>query len=225
MSLSTTLNMEVMMKFLRLLPFFAVVMTACDTRPVTEIPVGPADLRLQHFVSDTPTVGTTYNVWATVEDSHGRGLPATRIHLDTDSLSGHTPAFVVTNSDGRALVQWVLDIQAGPQVLRAQVEGLDAVAVRLPTKAGPVTEFEVQSDTILLTSYEQSAKVQVRGFDEFGNARDGDGVNWLSRNARIASVDPDGVVTPVSFGKVWVVGSLPNGVRDSVLVEVATPLQ
>jgi hypothetical protein len=217
--------MEVTMKFLRLLPFLVVALAACDTGPVTEVSAGPSRLRLQYFLADTPTVGTTYNVWATVEDARGRGVAGIRVLLDTDSLSGYVPASVMTNSDGRALIQWALDIQAGPQTLHARVEDVDTVEIRVPTKAGAIARFAIQSHTILLTSYEQSARIHVSGFDEFGNARDGTGLNWISRDTRIASVDADAIVTPVSFGKTWVVGRLANGAADSAFIDVATPLR
>jgi len=76
------------------------------------------------------------------------------------------------------------------------------------------------ADSIILNGYGETAFLGPTYRDGYGNPTTGSGMTWESRDLAVATVQPDGLITAVDTGAVYVVGTYGSQL-DSLLVTVA----
>jgi peptidoglycan/xylan/chitin deacetylase (PgdA/CDA1 family) len=159
-----------------------------------------------------------------VDDLLGGAYGGALVAWSTDAGSGSIASATETRSDatGHAAAVWLLGTTAGPLTARARLTSRGAVvevAFVATAQPGPAASATLVADSILLSARGETAFLAPSYRDQHGNATAAGGLAWQSRDAAVATVAADGLVTGWAEGSTYVVGSLGSS-ADSLLVTV-----
>jgi len=183
---------------------------------LTLLPAGPSNLAGQ--------VATSLSLAVRAEDLLGGSFEGAEVTWTADPGSGSitSQATAVTDATGHAGAVWLLGTSAGAQRATATLTSYGntvEVAFSATASPGPAASATIFADSILLSGKGETAFLSPTYVDAFGNSTTGVGTTWLSRDEIVATVSPDGLVTGLSEGSTYVVGSLGAPI-DSLLVTV-----
>ncbi|MEQ1856984.1 MAG: Ig-like domain-containing protein [Longimicrobiales bacterium] len=182
------------------------------------------------LVAASPTtlsaqVTTGVSLSVQVRDLLGASYQGATVQWAADPGSGSITSQASTPSGvtGHAGAVWQLGTLAGAQRATARITSRGAVvevafvATALP---GAATTAALTADSVLLSARGETVYLSPTYRDQFTNVTSPGGITWTSRNASVASVAPDGLVTGQGAGATYVIASMPSG-TDSILVTVA----
>ena len=193
---------------------WALLFAACDG----DADFGPPAALTKGPVDGSAVVGSTISgVAVTVADAEGRPISGTPVDWSADAGGTANPGRSVTDAEGVATTAWTLGTAAGPQTLRATVDGLD-VTFTVASVADDLAVLEVDAAGRVLHAVADTLHLAVVAEDRHGNPVATGGIAWSSLDGGIATVVA-GVVTAASEGTARIVARS-GSFADTVLVEV-----
>lgn len=150
------------------------------------------------------------------------GEPAEGVRVEFLPSAGHgtaTPSFADTDAQGEAGTDWTLGTSAGEQVHRVVAGGAVEEVLTATALAGPAAALTILEPSLRLTGYRETAAVETRVTDAFGNELHSVPLEWSSTDPAIVSVDAAGRVTAHAKGVARVVARH-GALADTATVEV-----
>lgn len=148
-----------------------------------------------------------------------QGVPVEGVRVEFLPNPGHgttSPSFLDTDAQGEAATDWTLGTMAGEQVQRVVVGGVVEEVLTATALAGPPAALTILEPSLRLTGYRETAVLETRLTDAFGNELGPVPLEWSSSDPAVVSVDATGRVMAHAKGVVHVVA------RHGTLADTAT---
>jgi alpha-tubulin suppressor-like RCC1 family protein len=198
----------------------AVGFMACDSSPT-----GPTLASLQPVGG---TTGFSAVVGQPVPDSltvraintAGQGVAGVEVRFEVIEGGGSiSPNVVQTDANGLARAQWTLGTTAGPNTARASANGVEPVTFQATGRADTLHRVIVTPPVVDFYAFDQTAQLEVRGEDQYGNPVPTPNLSYRSLNPNVAGVFSDGVVVSRGLGTATIVATS-RGIEGTMVVEV-----
>jgi uncharacterized protein YjdB len=180
----------------RRLPLLAIcaiaTLAACDS--LFGPSVGPPAEVVMSTLPPSAQVGATISgITATVQDRDGKAVQGATVEW-VAARGSVSPGSSTTDGDGVASTSWTLGTTAGPQALRARVDGLEAVRTVSATP-GPLARIAVTPESLRFEAVGDTAMLSAEGTDAHGNPVAAHPINWTSTTPSVASVQDGRVIS------------------------------
>jgi len=203
----------------------ALELTGCSGAGSSQ-PGHPTSLSIAAGDHQSGTVGAPLPqlLMVKVGDQTGQPLANAGVNWSIQSGSGSLDhSSTVTGQDGTASVGWTLGTKAGGNSVNATISGLTPVSFVATGSPGPLASISVTSPQ---NPAEAGNPIQLgaAGADAFGNAvAFALPPTWISSDASVGAVNPDGFVFPLSPGNASISAST-QGITGSLFLTVTAKI-